>query len=194
MPRIDAPTVAEHHTQRRAALLDAALDLLSREGVAGVTPAAVAAAAGMARSSVYQYHPSTGALVAAGVTEMFHRTRRLIDEGQAGATTPPERVLAWVDSALGAAGAGHEPMKVFASADLPDECRAAVAGLHRELTEPLVGALQELGVADAAAVAELVGGVVSAGAAQVARGEPVGAVRSRVRDFVLGALGPAGRP
>lgn len=192
MPRIDAPTVAEHHTQRRAAILDAAVELLSREGIAGVTPAAVAAASGMARSSVYQYHPSTGALVAAGVSEMFHRTRRLIDEGQGGTTTPAERVLAWVDSALAAAGSGHEPMKVYASADLPHECRAAVAGLHRELTEPLARALEDFGVADAAAVAELVGGVVSAGAAQVARGEPGDAVRSRVRDFVLGALGPGG--
>lgn len=192
MPKIDAPTVAEHNTQRRAAILEAAVDLLNSDGIGGLTPAAVAAASGLARSSVYQYYPSTGALIAAGVTEIFQRTGRLIEEGQVGATTPEERIVAWVDSALEAAGAGHEPMKVFASGDLPAECRAAVVGLHRELTEPLVSALEDQGVEAPAAVAELVGGVMSAAAAQVARGEGMETVRARVRAFVLSALGVTG--
>ncbi|XVX20572.1 TetR/AcrR family transcriptional regulator [Actinomycetota bacterium] len=191
MPKIDAPTVAEHHAQRRAAILDAAVDLLGREGISGVTPAAVAAASGLARSSVYQYFPSTDALVAAGVGEAFQRTRRLIERGQARAGSPSERVIAWVGSALDAAAAGHEPMRVYAAADLPAECRAAVAGLHRELTAPLVSALEAHGVAAPAVTAELVGGVVAAGAEQVMRGESVRVVRRRVRDFVLNALGPA---
>ena len=61
MPRIDAPTVAEHHAQRRAALLAAAEELLAEQGVEAVTPAAVGARAGLARSSVYQYFSSSPA-------------------------------------------------------------------------------------------------------------------------------------
>ncbi|MGB8020339.1 MAG: TetR family transcriptional regulator, partial [Candidatus Nanopelagicales bacterium] len=64
MPRIDAPTVAEHHQMRRAALIAAANDLLATEGVEAVTLGAVGAAAGLARSSVYQYFDSTGSLLA----------------------------------------------------------------------------------------------------------------------------------
>ncbi len=52
MPRIDAPTVAEHHQMRRAALMAAAGDLLATQGVESVTLGAVGAAAGLARSSV----------------------------------------------------------------------------------------------------------------------------------------------
>ncbi|MCA0336756.1 MAG: TetR/AcrR family transcriptional regulator [Actinobacteria bacterium] len=188
MPRIDAPTVAEHSAQRRAAIVDAAVDLLGREGIAGVTPAAVASAAGLARSSVYQYFSSTDALVAAGVEEAFRRTRVLVDRGQARATTPAERVAAWVDSALDAAVAGHEPMSAYAAADLPDACRAAVAELHHGLAAPLVAALEEHGVSSPGPVAELVAGVVVAAAAQVARGQAVRTVRRRTRAFVLAAI------
>ena len=41
MPKIAAPTLAEHHAQRRAAILAAATGLLQREGAPAVTPAAV---------------------------------------------------------------------------------------------------------------------------------------------------------
>jgi AcrR family transcriptional regulator len=188
MPRIEAPTLAEHHAQRRAAIVAAAVDLLGREGIGAVTPAAVASGSGLARSSLYQYFPSTAALVAAAVEESFTRTRILIERGQSRAATPAERVLAWVDSALTAAVEGHDPTRMHSAAELPEECRAAVAALHLELTTPLVGALDELGNASPEAVAELVGGAVAAAAGQVARGASVRTVRHRVRTFVLNAV------
>ena len=57
MPRIDAPTVAEHHVMRRDAIIAAARDLLGTAGASAVTPAAVAGRSGLARTSVYQYFP-----------------------------------------------------------------------------------------------------------------------------------------
>ena len=188
MPRIEAATVAEHHALRRAAILDAAVDILRAEGPTALTPAAVAAAAGLARSSVYQYFASTAELVAAGVEETFRRAVVGIQAALATAATPREKIAAYVGGALEAAASGHEPMSVYAAADLPEACRAAVADLHRQATIPLVEPLEQLGVADAWSVAELIGGVVSAGAMQVSRGEPLEAVRDRVQNFVLGAL------
>lgn len=181
MPKIDAPTVAEHHAMRRAAILGAATDLLGREGVSAVTPAAVAASAGLARSSVYQYYPSTGALVGAGVEETFRRSLVALEHAMSGAGSPQERVLAYVDAGLTAAVDGHQPMAAYVGLDLPDECRARVVEMHRALVAPLVDALAEGGVSDAQGVAELVGGVVSAGATQVRRGESLAAVRPRNR-------------
>ncbi len=57
VPKIEAPTVAEHHAMRRAAILDAATQLLSREGVQAVTPAAVARSICRAKNS---YIAATG--------------------------------------------------------------------------------------------------------------------------------------
>lgn len=188
MPKIDAPTVVEHHAQRRAAILAAAAELLGREGIGAVTPAAVAASAGLARSSVYQYYASTDALIAAGVEEAFRRARVSIERGQARASTPAERIAAWVDGALSAAAAGHQPMSVYAAADLPAQCRSAVAGLHGQLTAPLVDALRDHGISRPEPVAELIGGVVTAAASQLARGQSSRAVRRRAREFVLAAV------
>lgn len=53
MPRIAAPTVAEHREQVRSALVDAAERML-RDGEK-LTAGAVSAAAGIARNSIYRY-------------------------------------------------------------------------------------------------------------------------------------------
>lgn len=189
MPKIDAPTVAEHHAQRRAAILDATVAILGDLGAGELTPVAVAAATGLARSSVYQYYPSTAALVAAGVEETFRRTIASIEAGQARARSPEERVRAYVISALDAAAAGHEPMRLYATADLPQPCRAALHDLHRQATRPLVDALADLGQDDPEGVAGLIGGVISAGGAQIIGGRSSSSVRAGVCAFVEGALG-----
>ncbi len=189
MPRINAPTLAEHQVQRRADVVGAAVDLLIGSGPAAVTPAAVAAAAGLARSSVYQYFPSTGALVAVAVEQAFARATAALGAALAEAGTPGDRVSAYVDAALDAAIDGHRPMASLAGADLPAECRDRVAELHDQMLEPLVAALRDLGVDDAAGVAGLVNAVLVAAAGQVVRGEPGAVVRQRVRRFVLAATG-----
>ena len=189
MPKIDAPTVAEHHAQRRAAILDATVALLGDVGAGELTPAAVAAATGLARSSVYQYYPSSAALVAAGVEETFRRTIAAIEAGLATARSPEERVRAYVDSALDAAAAGHEPMRLYASLALPDPCRTALHELHLQATGPLVEALADLGVDDPVGVAGLINGVISAGAAQITAGRSASSVRAGVRTFIERAVG-----
>lgn len=189
MPKIDAPTVAEHHALRQAAIVEAAVEVLATEGAAALTPAAVAGAAGLARSSVYQYFASTGALVAAAVEETFRRSQVGVDLALATAGGPAERIAAYVDASLSAALAGHSPMAAYAGLDLPAECAARVRELHQALVAPLVDALAEQGVADARGVAELIGGVIAAAATQVQRGEDVTVVGARARAFVTAAIG-----
>ncbi len=189
MPRIDAPTVTEHHARRRAAIVAAAVDLLGNDGVSAVTPAAVAAAAGLARSSVYQYYPSTGALVGAAVEEVFRRTLAELEAATAAARTPRTRVTAYVHASLDAALAGHFPQGSYRGSELDLPTQQRVHVLHAALVEPLVAALREAGIRDAEGVAGLVGGVVGSAALQVQQGEPAAAVRRRLRAFVHGALG-----
>ncbi len=189
MPRIDAPTVAEHHARRHAAIVSAAVDLLGTDGAGAVTPAAVASVAGLARSSVYQYYASTGALVGAAVEEVFRRTLADLEAAMAAARTPQARVAAYVDASLDAAVAGHFPQGTYRGAELSPETQERVHVLHTALMDPLVAALRDAGLRDAEGVAGLVGGVVSAAALQVEHGEPAAAVRRRARGFVRGATG-----
>lgn len=193
MPRIDAPTVVEHHAMRRDAIVSAARETLVAAGASAVTPAAVAAQAGLARTSVYQYYPSTGALVAAAVEAMFAEANAALGEVVARADDPRERIHGYVTAALQLAARSHGPFHSVSIVDLPPMCRARVRELHEELVSPLRAAIEELGVADPEIVVGLAFGAISAAAQLVDHGQPLkAAVESTVR-FVDAGLDSAQR-
>ena len=107
MPRIEAPTVAEHNAMRRRQVIEAAADELRDGGLAGFTPAAVAKRAGLARSSMYQYYPSTDALLGAAITTLLQRSRDRAIAAVDTADTPAARVSAYIRAAIADARDGH---------------------------------------------------------------------------------------
>ena len=193
MPRIDAPTVAEHHQMRRAALLSAAGDLLATEGVEAVTLGAVGAAAGLARSSVYQYFDSTGSLLAALVEQEVPRASAHLAAVVARAGDPSGKVEAFVKASLRAAtDDNHRALAALGWADLPPQCRARLAELHQQQLAPLVDALADLGVRDPQVTATLIYGLVRSAAAAI----NAGTSRTRVTRETLSLIrtGLAGQP
>ena len=185
MPRIEAPTVAEHHQMRRTALLEAAETVLADQGADALTLAAVGSAAGLARSSVYQYFASTGDLMAAVVEDAFPRGNQRLSEAVAAAPTPRAKIDAYVVTALEmATDRTHRSLQALAAADLPLECRARMAQLHMEQSAPLRDALEALGDPSPDITARLVLGVVRAASTLVVEGVPVPEARDRVLDLV----------
>ena len=193
MPKIDAPTVAEHHSKRRAALLAAGGDLLASGGVDAVTLVGVGAATGLARSSVYQYFDSAPALLAAVVEDVFPRSTRTLRSAVDRAATPSDKVDAYVVTALGlAADASHRSLYALAGATLPEHCRARIVELHEEHFAPLREAVAELGVADPALSTRLLLGVLQSATQAVVEGAPKARVTREVLAFVHeGIAGPA---
>ena len=193
MPRIDAPTVAEHHRRRRAELLAAGADLLAAGGVDAVTLGAVGSATGLARSSVYQYFDSAPALLAAVVEDVFPRSIERLRVAVDRAASPREKVDAYVVTALDLAADGtHRSLYALVGADLPEACRARIAELHAEQFGPLRDAVAGLGVADPALSTRLLLGVLQSATQAVVEGAP----RARVKRTVLalvhdGLAGPA---
>lgn len=185
MPKIDAPTVAEHHARRREELLAAARRLLAEGGLPAVTLSAAGADAGLARSSVYQYFDSTPALVAAVVEEAIPRMLAELVAQMDGLSTPLERVDVFVASTLHAAtDATHRSLAALAHAPLPEPCAARLAALHREQALPLRAALSELGVADPDLATELVMAMVQAASRAVLAGQ----AEADVLESTLGLL------
>jgi AcrR family transcriptional regulator len=95
MPRIRASTVVEHRELMRTRLLDAFGDLLADKGYADMTLAEVAARAGMARNTIYNYAHDKEALLMAFIgraVEQFVTATRAELEGLGDAR---ER-LAWL--------------------------------------------------------------------------------------------------
>lgn len=188
MPRIEAPTVAEHHVMRRSALVAAARELLAAGGAAAVTPAAAAAQAGLARTSVYQYFPSTGALVAAAVEATFADGNRTL-AAAVGDGDPRSRIHGYVRHALLLAARDHGSFRQVSLVDLPPECVARVRELHTVMLAPLRAAVEDLGVRDPALGTALVFGAISAAAEHVERGGDAETTVARTIAFIDAGLG-----
>ncbi|MBT3166994.1 TetR/AcrR family transcriptional regulator [Streptomyces sp. Vc74B-19] len=191
MPKINAATVAEHRAHQRETLIGAAIDILVNEGAAAVTPAAVGARAGLARSSVYQYFDSSAALLATVTEEAFRRSNEALARAMATAKGPVERVEAFFRESLrlGAEGA-HRPAAALMNAGLPPACQERLVELHLEQVEPFRAAVRELGVPEPALTADLIAGMLHTALAAVDGGAPLDTVTGRTLDLVRRCLGP----
>ncbi len=190
MPRIDAPTVAEHTANRRRQVAEAAVAVLGEQGPAGLTPAAVAQRAGIARSSVYQYFPSTDALLGAAAQAMLEATRDRLAAAVRSADTPVAQVTAYVHQAFEDETAGHRGvMQALMSSEMPEVCRVAVREVHAQMLEPLVGALAAGGTENPRTVAALVFGLVNSAAAAARPAGDVSAFEAETLRFVLRGAG-----
>jgi AcrR family transcriptional regulator len=195
MPRIDAPTVVEHHARRRAALIAAANDLLASGGVEAVTLAAVGAAAGLARSSVYQYFDSAGALLAAMIMDAFPQTNAQLMAAVAESDEPPEQVGAYIRTCLDSAtDQAHRALSVLGSAELPTNSLERIAALHREQLAPLIGALSRLDLPDPALTAGLIMGAIGAATHAIVAGADRGHVQGQMMALVERGILGTGRP
>jgi AcrR family transcriptional regulator len=171
MPKIAAPTVAEHREQRRDALLEAAASALREDG--GLTMAAVAKRAGLSRSAVYEYYSSAADLIADVVVDEMTLWIDHLAEVVDGVADPRERLERWIREALAYVADGrHALVRAAGDATLPPVRRAQVQALHRELAAPVGAALIELGVADAERLTSYIWGVVEVATRRIETGRP----------------------
>ncbi|TQM96148.1 TetR family transcriptional regulator [Ornithinimicrobium humiphilum] len=160
MPRISEPTLAQHRAARERALLDAAHELLLETGEAPTLPQ-VAARAGLARTSVYQYFDSKADLLQAMVRDVFPRWTERVTSAMASAPTAPDRILAYAAANVQLVADGsHAVGAALASLAPGEELDEQAARLHDAIREPLVTALEEVGVEGPGEVAELIGALV----------------------------------
>jgi AcrR family transcriptional regulator len=190
VPKISAPTLAEHQAYQRHALVAAAVDILASEGVAALTPAAAGRRASLARSSTYQYFDSGAALLATAVEAAQSDVQDAVARSIAAAQGPEATVVAYVDAVLSLATTmPARAMRALGHAELPPMCAARLDELCGAQRRPLVDALDEWGVPDPGPKAELLAALVDAGAGQCVAGTPVDVVRDRVLALVLAAVG-----
>ena len=188
MPKISAPTVAEHREQRRAALLEAAAALILREGT--FTVAEVATEVGLSRSAVYEYYNSAADLIADVLVDELAEWSATLVAATESVPEPHARIRAWVQAVLEYVRDGrHALVRAAGSVDLPPTRRAQVQAQHRDLIQPLSAAVTELGVDDPAAVAGLVWGVADAAITRIEAGMTTAEREmSVVLDFIQGGL------
>ncbi|MFE6967936.1 TetR/AcrR family transcriptional regulator [Isoptericola sp. NPDC057653] len=173
MPRISAPTVAEHRSAQQRALLDAARAILAETG-RPPTFTALAERAGLARPSVYQYFRSADDLLQAMVEDVFPRWAATVADAMDAADDGGSRVLAYARANLELVAAGEHALAT-ALADVGPAAAVAqgVRSMHDELLRPLIDTLRALQVPQPARTAELLNAVVNTASRMIEAGAPL---------------------
>jgi AcrR family transcriptional regulator len=173
MPRIAAPTVAEHRARQRDALVAAARDVLIDGGYAALTFSALAARTGLARPTVYSYFRSKDDLVVALCEAEFPlvaaETERRVEQ----ARTPRDQVAAFVRAQLRVAQQRrYRIAHALANAPLSDAARRRIMSLHHELMPSAVPLFARAGHPQPALAATLLQGLINAAVSAIDAGEP----------------------
>ncbi|WP_018348126.1 TetR/AcrR family transcriptional regulator [Longispora albida] len=161
MPRITAPTVAEHRSRRLEALLEAGRELVTEGGPDALTLANLAKRVGLSRPSLYEYFRSREDLAAAIVEDELPRWTALVAESLGGEAPLAEKLTSYVQMQLELMRDGRHAAAVALSAHaLPEDARQRIRDGHQRLLEPLVDTLADAGVAEPRLRAMLIQGIV----------------------------------
>lgn len=160
MPRIQAPTVAEHRAQRIRAILDSARALMEETGEPP-SMGAVGKRAGLARSSVYQYFASVEELLTAVAAIVFpdwtNRVRKRVTE----APTPGAKVWAYVEENFAIFASREMAVaQVLARVIAPQDFQAPMKEFHLQLQVPLKQALTDLNEPEPEVIADLIDSLI----------------------------------
>lgn len=96
MPKINAPTLAEHRAETHDALLEAWGELVLERGYDAVKLSDVAQAVGLARSAIYNYFPDREALLFAWTDRLVAQTIEELERETAEAETCAEKLAVFV--------------------------------------------------------------------------------------------------
>ena len=186
MPKIDAPTVKEHHEQKLTALVDAADDILRTEGLRGLTAAAVTERAGIARNSLYRYVESVGDLYAHVIGKVLPAWTTAVAEALSEVTDPADRLRVFVDTNLAQAASGkHGNLMMMASqVQLSPSVAATLREAHRGMDNVVMVEWRRLGVPFPELQASLTTSLVAGGFRAVDKGMDL----TEVTEVVLAAL------
>jgi len=151
MPKISTQDLASHRDWRRNQLISAATQIALEESSASISIAAVAARAGLSRTSVYEYFASSQDLVADLLIEELNNFSALLAKAIEDQSEPITALAIWIETSLNYVADGrHLLAKSLHATTLPRERSADIAAAHRQMLAPLTKTLVSLGVSDTA--------------------------------------------
>ncbi|MFY0567122.1 TetR/AcrR family transcriptional regulator [Archangium lansingense] len=203
MPRIDAPSLAEHREATWKRLRDSFLEAMAEEGYGALTLASVARRAGIARNTIYNYAPTKDALLVAVVkAEVEPFVAQLVQEAE-GVDDPEERLALVVRRQLAAFAPGARSLPVVNTMEdvLPEEVSTSIASCFAPVLS-VVGRIVEQGisagvfrpVADIGRVVEMMVGVMAAARRAITLGDSLDVIAAETTEFLVGGLRLHGEP
>ena len=191
MPKIAAPTVAEHRSNVQRRLVDAAEEILLNGHREQLTAGAVTSAAGIARNSIYRYVESVDDLVGLVLARHLPAWLDAVEARLAEANGPADRVVALVSANLEQASRnGHSWMQDLGGGTPTGQAKEVMERAHSVIRTALSDALRDL-TADpvlARAAAGLIRGVMESGFKQLEVGLAADVVERVATAAVRGIL------
>lgn len=127
MPRISAPTVAEHRTMVQQQLVDAAEQILRSGQPDALTASAVTHAVGIARNSIYRYVDSVDDLRGLVLARHLPSWLDAVEIELASIDDPADRIAVWVRANVEqAARSGHGWLMSLGQTTAPSEATIKV--------------------------------------------------------------------
>jgi len=165
------------------------MELALANGAGSITVAAVAAKAGLARSSIYEYFSSSADLVADLVLEELASYTRRLSAAVTGATDPYLRIELWITESLRYVADGrHMLVKSLNTISTPDERKDEIIIGHRRMMAPLNQSLVEIQVADVRIAGALLASVTDAASIRIDAGNDAGLEIQSAVKFALAGL------
>ncbi len=189
MPKIETETLSQHRDWRRSQLIDAAAAIALESGGGAVTVAAVAARAGLSRTSVYEYFASSADLAADLVIEELTAFAQELQEISAAGQSPADAIDLWIEGSLQYIADGrHLLAKALNAIDLPRNRSAAIGMAHKALLAPLRSKLEELGISDINFALTLIQSTTDGASRRIESGDDAEIVIKTTREFCIAGL------
>ena len=189
MPKIETETLAQHRDWRRGQLIEAAAAIALESGGAAVTVAAVAARAGLSRTSVYEYFASSADLAADLVIDELKIFGSELAEISAQGATSLEAIDLWIEGSLRYIADGrHLLAKALNAIELPRNRSAAIGAAHGALLAPLRTKLEDLGVGDVNFALALIQSTTDGATKRIERGDDAELIIASTREFCIAGL------
>ena len=159
VPKLWTDAIASHRRTVRDAILDAATDLVARQGLRGVTMSQIAAATGIGRATLYRYFSDVDAVLLAWHERQVDGHLRLLADARDSADDPERRLAAVLEAfALTAmASRGRHDAELAALLHLDEHVLRAEHRLRVLIADVLTDAARAGSVRDDIPTDELVG-------------------------------------
>ena len=146
-PKITASTIAEQRAMRQEQIIQTALSMAIEGGAQSITMSAVARAAGISRSALYEYFSSSADLISDLILDELNSYRSRLASATSRSHIPLEQVSIWIDESLAYVVDGrHMLAKSLNSIAPPEFRREEIRAAHIALMLTLKNPLDALGI------------------------------------------------
>ena len=182
-------TPAKVRDVRSELILEKAQTLIASEGVEVVTMQRLAAETKLSRPAIYQYFASRDHVLAELVLNEIADLSNEIDSHLAKLDEPLEQVRVWIHYTLAhLASAEHRVIRQISIANLPEESRGMVRGMHGHFMTALVNPIAELGAKDVTATCQLIYASVAEAAKRIDEGSEFIREAAALEQFTIAGI------